>query len=139
MRVAARIAHVEGCRSFTSARARLGTSPYDLVVTDARLCEYSGIHLVYIAKLARPSIRAVVYDNDGDVEIATRVHRAGAFFEIAARLLVTLPSYVIAPLPVADRRIATVPDRRLLPRGGRRLGDRQVARSAITGGAPAHY
>jgi DNA-binding NtrC family response regulator len=139
MRVVARIAHVEGCRSFKAARARLAASPYDLLVTDARLAEYSGIHLVYVAKLAHPATRAVVYDRDGDLEIAAVVHRAGAFFEVAPRLLVTLPSYVAAPLPAADRRKATIFDRRLLPRGGRRLGDRQVVRSAIASASPAHY
>jgi DNA-binding NtrC family response regulator len=138
-RVAARIAHVEGCSSFKSARQRLAASRYDLLVTDARLAEYSGIHLVYVAKLAHPTTRAVVYDRAGDLEIAASIHRAGAFFEVAPRLLVTLPAYVNAPLPTTDRRTPTMFDRRLLPRGGRRLGDRQVVKSAIAGVSAAHY
>jgi hypothetical protein len=139
MRLAARLAHVEGCRSFKSARARVAASPYDLLVTDARLAEYSGIHLVYVARLAHPTTRALVYDKDGDFEIAASVHRAGAFFEVAARLLLTLPSYLVAPLPATDRRMPTIFDRRLLPRGGRRLGDRQLVRSATTSASLAHY
>ena len=52
MTVAARTAHVEGCRSFKSARALLDTTAYDLIVTDARLAEYNGVHLVYLSKSA---------------------------------------------------------------------------------------
>jgi DNA-binding NtrC family response regulator len=139
MRVAARTAHADGCGSFKSARARLTASRYDLLVTDARLGAYSGIHLVYLAKLAHPSIRAVVYDKDGDLEIGASVHRSGAFFEVAPRLLLTLRSYIVAPLPATDRRMLTISDRRLLRRGGRRLGDRQVVRSATASAPLAHY
>jgi len=135
LRVAARNADVEGCRSFKAARTRLQTSPYDLLVTDARLFEYNGIHLVYLARLSHPPTRAIVYDKDGDLAIASSVHRAGAFFEVASRLLVTLPSYVTALLPPADRRTPAVFDRRMMPRGGRRLSDRQVASIP----AVAHY
>ena len=128
--VAARTAHVEGCRSFTSARARLDSTAYDLIVTDARLSEYNGLHLVYLSKFLHASARAIVYDRDGDLGVAADVHHAGAFFEVAPRLLVTLPSYIDAPLPPADRRAPTAFDRRALPRGGRRLWDRHMLESA---------
>jgi PleD family two-component response regulator len=135
MTVAARMAHVEGCRSFKSARALLDTTPYDLVVTDARLSEYNGVHLVYLSKSAHPSARAIVYDTDGDFGVAADVRQAGAFFEVAARLLVTLPSYIVAPLPPTDRRAPTAVDRRTLPRGGRRVWDRHMLERASL----AHY
>jgi DNA-binding NtrC family response regulator len=134
-KVAARIAHVDGCRSFKSARARLEGTPYDLLVTDARLSEYNGIHLVYLANVVRASARAVVYDTAGDLGVAADVHRAGAFFEVAPRLLVTLPSYIAASLPPNDRRTPTIFDRRTLPRGGRRLWDRHMLASPSL----AHY
>jgi DNA-binding NtrC family response regulator len=127
--VAARTAHVDGCPSFRSARLQLETTPYDLIVTDARLSEYNGLHLVYLAKFANASVRAVVYDREGDAGVAADVHHAGAFFESAPRLLVTLPSYIAAiaaTLPQADRRTPVAFDRRSLPRGGRRLWDRHL-------------
>jgi DNA-binding NtrC family response regulator len=129
MTIARRTAHVEGCRSFESARSRLEQTPYDLLVTDARLSAYNGIHLVYLAKFADASARAIVYDREGDVGVASEVHRAGAFFELAPRLLVTLPAYIAAPLPTTDRRAPAVFDRRMLPRGGRRLWDRETFES----------
>lgn len=125
-RLAARRAQVDSAGSFKSARARLAATAYDLLVTDARLSEYNGIHLVYLAKFTSPLTRAIVYDKDGDLRIAASVHRAGAFFEIVERLLTTLPSYVASPLPSNDRRTAAVFDRRMLPRGGRRLADGQT-------------
>jgi PleD family two-component response regulator len=130
MRAAAASARIDGCSSFKLARARLETTPYDLVVTDARLAEYNGIQLVYLARRSHPATRAIVYDKDGDLNIGASVHRAGAFFEVVARLLVTLPAYLTMRLPPADRRTAVAFDRRTMPRGGRRLWDRQTVEAA---------
>ena len=124
--VAARTAHVDGCATFKAARLRLETTPCDLIVTDARLAEYNGLHLVYLAKFAHIAAHAIVYDREGDVGIAADVHQAGAFFEVVPRLLVTLPSYIAASLPPADRRSMMSFDRRAYPRGGRRLWDRHL-------------
>jgi PleD family two-component response regulator len=126
MTLAARMAHVEGCDSFKAARAQLEGVFYDLVVTDARLSEYNGLHLVYLAQSAHTAAHAIVYDREGDLGVAADVRRAGAFFEVAARLLVTLPAYLAAPLPPTDRRSPAALDRRRLPRGGRRLWDRHL-------------
>jgi hypothetical protein len=135
MRAAAGSARIEGCSSFKSARTRLETTPYDLLVTDARLSEYNGIQLVYLARRSHPSTRAIVYDKDGDLKIGSNVHRARAFFEVASRLLVTLPAYLAMRLPPADRRTPAGIDRRMMPRGGRRLWDRQTFEHAPL----AHY
>jgi len=67
-----------------------------------------------------------VYDREGDRGVAADVHHAGAFFESASRLLVTLPSYIAATLPLTDRRVPVSFDRRALPRGGRRILDRHL-------------
>jgi len=122
--VAALTAHVDGCATFKSARLCLDDAPYDLIVTDARLSEYNGLHLVYLAKFAHASVPAIVYDRDGDLGVAADVRQAGAFFEVAPRLLVTLPSYIVASLPPIDRRAVASFDRRSFPRGGRRVWDR---------------
>jgi len=124
--VAARTAHAEGCPTFKAARVCIENTPYDLIVTDARLSEYNGLHLVYLAKFANVAARAIVYDREGDPGIAADVHHAGAFFEAVPRLIVTLPSYIAATLPAADRRSLLAFDRRAYPRGGRRLWDRHL-------------
>jgi hypothetical protein len=123
---ASRSAQVDCSRSFKSARAHLSDTAYDLIVTDVRLSEYNGLHLVYLSKFAEAPPRAIVYDRNGDLGLAADIHRAGAFFELASRLVVTLPSYLAAPLPPADRRTPAAFDRRSLPRGGRRLWDRHL-------------
>jgi PleD family two-component response regulator len=128
--VAVRTFHVDVCDAFKPARAQLEAGSYDLVVTDARLSEYNGLHLVYLAKSAARSARAIVYDREGDEGVVSDVHRAGAFFEVAARLPIVLPGYLTAPLPPADRRSAVVFDRRTLSRGGRRLWDRHLLEAA---------
>lgn len=119
-------AQVHSCNSFKSALAFLDAVAQDLIVTDLRLAEYNGLHLVYRASLAESPARAIVYDKDGDLGVATEVHRAGAFFEVATRLLIALPSYIAAPLPPSDRRVPIRFDRRAEPRGGRRLWDRHI-------------
>ena len=118
---------VDACSSFQSARTRLASTAYDLLVTAARLREYNGLHLVYLAKHANESTRAIVYDERVDAGYASEVRRAGAFYELAHKLAVTLPAYVGAALPGADRRTPTLPDRRFQSRGGRRRWDGRVA------------
>jgi len=123
---ASRSGQVDSSRTFKSARAHLSDTAYDLIVTDVRLSEYNGLHLVYLSKFTETPPRAIVYDKSGDIGLAADIHRAGAFFEVASRLVVALPSYLTAPLPPADRRTPASFDRRTLPRGGRRLWDRYL-------------
>ena len=121
-------ARVDACSTFQSARSHLGSAVYDLVVTATRLEEYNGLHLVYLAKHAHSATRGIVYDARLDLGSAADVRRAGAFYEVAHRLPVTLPTYIGAPLPAVDRRMPAVPDRRRHPRGGRRRWDRHAFR-----------
>ena len=126
-----RSARVDVCSSFHSARARLKATAYDLIVTAARLREYNGIHLVYLARTAHESTNAIVYDEQVDPGFAAEVLRARAFYEIARRLPISLPAYIDASLPAADRRSPVIADRRLRPRGGRRRWDRHVSRLSL--------
>jgi len=122
-----RSARVDACSSFHSARARLNATAYDLIVTAARLREYNGLHLVYLARNVHQPTNAIVYNEQVDPGYAAEVLRARAFYEIAQRLSVSLPAYIDASLPVTDRRAPAVADRRGRPRGGRRQWDRHVS------------
>jgi DNA-binding NtrC family response regulator len=125
--VAGRFAQVDAARSFQIARTHLQEAPYDLIVTNARLKDYNGLHLVYLARLSDLPVRAVVYAERADPGVATEVQRAGAFYEVAQRLRVTLPTFITAPaLPPRDRRDSSAFDRRTFPRGGRRRWDRHL-------------
>ena len=129
--VASPFAQVDSCSSFPSARTHLKTAAYDLLVTALRLREYNGLHLVYLANVAgavgaSDRLRAIVYDEAPDPNVATEVQRAGAFYEIAPRIAVTLPAFLPANLPDVDRRAPAMFDRRQSVRGGRRLWDRNM-------------
>lgn len=121
-------AQIDACPSFSAARGCLKTAAYNLLVTALRLSEYNGLHLVYLANVTRSGspLRAIVYDEEPDPSVAAEVQRAGAFYEIAPRIVVTLPAFVPANLPEADRRAPAMFDRRRSVRGGRRLWDRSV-------------
>jgi hypothetical protein len=81
------------------------------------------VHLAYLAKRAQTGTHVVVYDERTDLGLAREIQSAGAFYDLAQRLMVTLPAYVGAPLPEADRRQPGSYDRRSSQRGGRRRWD----------------
>ena len=110
---------------FESARRRLGTIRFDFVVSNLRLGAFNGLHLAYAVN-AVAATRCIVYTESRELALAQDVRRAGAFYEVADRLPVTLPAYLAGGLPSADRRDPAVPDRRAPFRGGRRSWDRQL-------------
>jgi hypothetical protein len=115
--------------SFADARSYVDAAPYDLVVANLRLGPYNGIHLAYVVVgLSESSTRVIVHAGNGDAASARDIQRAGALYEHTERLVVTLPGYLGADLPPRDRRDPIRFDRRRLPRGGRRVWDRAMAR-----------
>jgi DNA-binding NtrC family response regulator len=110
---------------FPAARARLHAQPPRLLVTALRLREYNGLHLVYLAARAGLPTRSVVYTHVPDPAAALETRTAGAFYEVRSQLALSLPSYITAALPAADRRGGISFDRRQLPRGGRRAYDQR--------------
>ena len=115
-------AQVEGCEEFRAARARLLSNPPDLLVTNLRLQDYNGLHLVI---LAPSKTRCIVYASKEDLVLAREVQAAGAFYERQSRLAFAIPSYLHTTLPPRDRRDVTALDRRRSSRGGRRSTDRE--------------
>ena len=111
---------VEVCRDFAAARDRLLNQPPDILITNVRLHEYNGLHLVH---LATPHTRCVVYSHHDDLVLAREVQAAGAFYERSMRLSRSLTGYVNGDLPTHDRRDVATIDRRRFPRGGRRSSD----------------
>jgi hypothetical protein len=115
---------VAGCADFQTARVRLLAEPPELLVTNVRLREYNGIHLVM---LAPPSTRSIVYMEPEDPVLLREAQAVRAFVESPERLLLSLPSYVGADLHIRDRRELLRFDRRSHARGGRRAADAQVS------------
>jgi DNA-binding NtrC family response regulator len=122
---AASLAQVESHRRFETARASLFRTAFDFLVTNVRLHAYNGLHLVYLsAKHGTP--RAIVYSEERDPSLAREIQRAGAFYEIASCLPVTLTAYIRGTLPDRDRRDPALDDRRRQFRGGRRCWDHHL-------------
>jgi hypothetical protein len=120
---AASVAQVESHRRFETARASVLGTPFDFLVTNVRLGAYNGLHLVYLSLSCPQMPRAIVFSDEPDAGMGREVQRAGAFYELGARLPVTLAAYLTGALPRFDRRDPTAPDRRTRLGGGRRCCD----------------
>jgi DNA-binding NtrC family response regulator len=116
--------------SFETARLRLTGTDFDFVVTNLRLGEFNGLHLVHLAADLDDPPRCIVYTDTADLVLGREVQRAGAFYETASCLSVTLSAYMRGNLPASDRRDPTRIDRRGEFRGGRRCWDEYVVRES---------
>jgi DNA-binding NtrC family response regulator len=121
---------VRRCGRFAEAREQLQRQPPDLLVSNLRLREYNGLHLVYLATLAAAPTRAIIYTISLEPVLARDVQRAGAFYDTADCLEVSLRTYLGTPLPPTDRRD---PQRREVrgARDGRRVTDLPAAPSDV--------
>ena len=108
---------------FSAARKRIVDLPVQLLVTNLRLQEFNGLHLVYVARTLSDRVPCVVYDREYELGLARMARQTGAFYERFERLPATLVSYVLMELPAADRRDPARTDRRQQQRGGRRAAD----------------
>jgi len=109
---------------FPTARARLLAAPPDVLVTNLRLGEYNGLHLLMLIKTSSIPVRCVIVHTDRpDAYLIREAQKAGAFYETTARLPYAISSYLQATLPSRDRRNAARYDRRVRGRGGRRAAD----------------
>jgi len=121
------IAETTLCRDFLSARSRLLTAAPDILVTNLRLGEYNGLHLVLLATVEGSVTRSVVYSDRPDPYLIREAQSIGAFFERTERLSHSLTGYLYSVLPQRDRRDADRFDRRSAKRGGRRGADLAIA------------
>ena len=125
---ASTFAHVESHAGFEPARARVLLALFDFLVTNVRLGAYNGLHLVYLRSPGKDMPRAIVYSDERDPGLAREAQRAGAFYEVATCLPVTLRAYITKALPARDRREPATWDRRGMFRGGRRCWDLHLVR-----------
>jgi hypothetical protein len=115
------LARTDACATFSAARERLAQQPYDRLVTNLRLRNYNGLHLVY---LAPRETRSIVYTDRWELFLSDEARGAGAFYEWLERLPNVLSGYMLRGLPMFDRRDHACLDRRGVYRGGRRASDR---------------
>jgi DNA-binding NtrC family response regulator len=118
-----RLARATFCSDFLSARSQLLSDPPDILVTNLRLGEYNGLHLLLLASSDGGVTRSVVYSDRPDPYLIREAQTLGGFFERTERLPHALAGYVHFALPQRDRREAYRYDRRSAFRGGRRSAD----------------
>ena len=114
------------CADFQSARAQLGRTRPDALVTNLRLRDYNGLHLVLLAKASNRRARCIVHTSRPDLYLIREAQAIGAFFERTSRLPLAIHGYLLADLPDQDRRDPDGRDRRKAYRGGRRAVDQAV-------------
>ena len=98
-------------------------APPTFVITNLRLDEYNGLHLVLLNHIANPPARCIVHTDRPDFVLLAEAQDLGAFFERTDRLAFALPAYLASNWPTADRRNPRTYDRRTIFRGGRRAAD----------------
>lgn len=86
-------------RTFDEARARLAVVPADLVLTDLRLPDGSGLELIGLARQQRPGMAVAVVADGGAVEDAVTAMKLGAVD------FLTAPCSPASLLDVADRAL----------------------------------
>ena len=114
---------VDRIGSFAEARPRLLSNQYDWLVTNIRLREHNGLHLMHIAVASALHTRVLVYGDVEDVSIGRDAQLAGAFYELREGVTGALSAYLKNAVPLHDRRNAARYDRRRDARGGRRCAD----------------
>ena len=72
--------HITVAESFLEARTLLDKHPPSLLITNLRLQEYNGLHLVLRGKAARPDMAAVVLSSTPDVVLEAEAERMRATF-----------------------------------------------------------
>jgi len=93
-----------GAATAERARALLATDPYDLMLTRTRLAVVSGVRLMQLAYVERPSTRAVLVGDRPDAMLEMEARRYGARYVINPETREALVAAVAAALPDARPR-----------------------------------
>ena len=69
---------VVACATFAEARAQITSRPIAALITDIRLEEFNGLHLVQLARSLQPHARLVVFSGFADPVLEAEAEIAGA-------------------------------------------------------------
>ena len=86
--------------SFADAKASLEKVSPDALIVDVRLGEHNGLHLVHMARQARPETVIVVISGFDDPVLREEAARAGAKYVLKTEELTNLKDYL--PPPTAN-------------------------------------
>jgi DNA-binding response OmpR family regulator len=74
--------HVTLAETFAKAKERLSSRPPSVLITDVRLGEYNGLHLVLRGKSLRPDMAAIVLSDAADPVLQADAEAMGATFVV---------------------------------------------------------
>ena len=117
------LVRVTTCPDFPSGRERLMVDQPTFLVSNLRLNEYNGLHLLFLTHAEERTTRCIIHTSRPDFSLVGEAQKLGAVFEWTERLPYALHQYLQAPWPENDRRSALRIDRRRIFRGGRRAPD----------------
>jgi|KBSMisStandDraft_5_1062788.scaffolds.fasta_scaffold00469_19 DNA-binding NtrC family response regulator len=117
------LARVTTCPDFPSGRERLMVDQPNFLVSNLRLNEYNGLHLLFLTHAEERATRCIIHTSRPDFSLVGEAQKLGAVFEWTERLPYALHQYLQNPWPENDRRSALRIDRRRIFRGGRRAPD----------------
>lgn len=115
--------HVTTCPDFPSGRERLMVEQPNFLITNLRLNEYNGLHLLFLSQTEDRAARCVIHTSRPDFSLIAEAQKLGALFEWTERLPYALHAYLQTAWPNGDRRSPHRIDRRRMFRGGRRAPD----------------
>jgi DNA-binding NtrC family response regulator len=93
---------VLACATFGEARAQLATRRVAALLTDIRLAEFNGLHLVQLALTLHPRARLVVFSGHSDDVLQAEAHGVGALWLLKPLDLEALRQHLAHLRPVAD-------------------------------------
>lgn len=120
---------VTTCSSFEQAQKEIRLRGPLVVVSHAVIGSSQGVHLAQAAIRANRFAHVVIYGSTADLLLARKMFSTRVFFERETFIRHSLPRYLMADLPGADRREVRVIDRRTTFRGGRRATDIDALRA----------
>jgi DNA-binding response OmpR family regulator len=88
-----------GVDSFAAAKRQLALERVDVLITEARLGDFHGLHLVLLARSANPAVFAAVLASEPDAVLQRDIESAGAilFAGKGTEAIVAMISQRIAP------------------------------------------
>lgn len=87
-------ARVDTASDFATARTLLATRSYDWLVSNVRLGEYNGLHLVHLNSTNLAARNTLIYDDHADPWLAGEARRIGAFYERGEHIVEAMPCYL---------------------------------------------
>jgi two-component system response regulator RegA len=121
--------HVTVAETFTKAKGLLSTQPPNVLLTEVRLGEFNGLHLVLRGKSLRPDMAAIVLSSVVDPVLQSDAEAMGATFVVKPIDESELVAAVFRTLFRARERDAT--DGPIRPPFERRARDRRSASERV--------